>query len=228
MSLISAPSFAATAFFAPRETTDGLNFVSIGHPVQAGDVAEHPELAGFRIHEFLVTTNADDILSVDSLVIESQAPIYNGDGNATGVTFNPICLVAKFAGDPFVCSGDSWIRTPGNFVYLQDGSSSPDPFASRFSAWFDASNDGPQTNFTFMRLVTIGGSVRGRLNVAANGFSEVQSFDFHFIMVPEPASWLAATMACGVAIRRRATPRRRATRNAESGRTRGRGRPGEP
>lgn len=159
-----------------------------GRPVGSGD-GDAP--AGY-IHQFRVTTDTD-ILSINSVKIEIDAPIYQ---NSFGSDVNPPndALIPVFP----ALRADSYITTPAPDTAIAGG-----PFGTPDAAFFDTADTGPAQNFLFAQLTTRGkGSFQFVVSVN-DGTGGVQDFPFSFF-IPEPnTAALGALALVGGLLRRR-------------------------
>ena len=146
-------------------------------PEESGDANGPPAEA--KVYEFIVTSDADILRVGDVFIDTGGAGLYN---NATGSNTAPPnpAFVAVFPS----LGADSWITTPGAGTSTAGGDLGDDN-----ASWFDTTNDGPVTDFTFARLTTTGAlnSFRGVISVAGSGGPEVFPFNITF-GIPEPTS----------------------------------------
>lgn len=159
-----------------------LATISMGNPFgrdpSPAELGNDGTLAGKKIYEFFVTTDAD-ILSIDEVNVTVSDPLYqNAFGTDTGPPNPAILPLAPAA------AADTYIDTPGAVTNVAGG------FGTPSSSWFDTSSDGPQANFKFAQLTTAGAvnTFTGRVNLAAG--EVVENFPFSFTFpIPEPASF---------------------------------------
>jgi hypothetical protein len=185
---------------------------SIGRVPSAAAIAAGVP-ANARIHEFIVTTNAD-ILQIDQVVITlgSGVSLYNEANPAGGSNSEPPLPLFETLLPSL--GADTWISTPGVTSIAGDDS---DPLGTANNSWFDTSTDGAVSNFMFARLTATASLYSsffdpsyfaGRVQVAGANGPESFPFSFVFIspeIVPEPASMgmMAAAMMGLAALRRR-------------------------
>ena len=94
---------------------------------------------------------------------------------------------------------DSWITTPGAGTSTAGGDLGDDNVS-----WFDTTNDGAVTDFTFARLTTIGPLLTFRGVISVAGASGPELFPFNF-GIPEPSSmvFVAVSVASLAVVGRR-------------------------
>ncbi len=118
-------------------------------------------------------STASDILLV--ALKDISLPIYNHAlGSDTGPVSSDPVLTSLL--DPAL-SADSWMTTPGSTAIAGDGF---DFLEGLDTAWFDASNDGPQTDFQIARFTIPDGSegvLSGHLARKSEGRFIQQSFE---------------------------------------------------
>jgi hypothetical protein len=193
---------AATATFSAATGLGPSNpNVSVGRSPSAAQISAGVP-ADSRIHEFLVTTDADIVQVGDvNLSLVGSTGLYqvaNAQGGSD--TEPPSAAFETFFPE---LGADSWITTPG--PTSNPGNSNGRPFEDRDGSWYDSREDGPVTNFMFARITVYGaGQFNFRGRVQLDGPSGPENFPFEFFTVPEPASFsLAGFGLLGLAAMRR-------------------------
>jgi hypothetical protein len=196
---------AASACLIAQQTlsaatvTFNQEFGPAGRAFDPPIVLADPNLAGKRIHQFRVTTDAD-ILRVGDVHFINLAGLYNHAFGQDTAPPLPV-FVALFP----QLAADTWITTPGATAIAGN---SANPFGTDNNSWFDTSNDGPVTEFLFARLTVNTmpvGYFRGVVSVAGTEGPEAFPFNFQ-INVPEPGALALGIVAVGASV---ATLRRR-------------------
>jgi hypothetical protein len=191
---------AATATFSAVSGLGPSNpNVSVGRSPSAVQIS-HGVPADARIHEFLVTTDAD-ILEIERVEILSSEPIalYQVPPSWGGTDTEP--PTPAFEDLVPELGADSWITTPGATSTLDN--SEPFPVLWQF---FDVTNDGPVADFMFARITVSQPAefrITGRVGVV--GAAGLEYFNFEFFTIPEPASLgaLCVSLLGLAALRRR-------------------------
>ena len=187
---------------ASFQVLNGVGNISLGRSPFNHELANDPALIGHKVHEFLVTTDAD-ILSINEVVFEGFTSFYQ---NPLGSQAEPplTAFVVLFP----ALGADTWINTPGVTSIAGDAAN---PFVTSNNAWFDTSNDGPQNHFMFAQLTTPDDlplkRFSGRVSLA--GATGPEAFEFEFLIgVPEPATMTLGAAACVAMLSRRPGRRR--------------------
>jgi hypothetical protein len=184
---------AATASFRAASGPSSHPMVSFGRSPSAVQIANGVP-ANARIHEFLITTDSD-IQEFDSIEFLATPPIalyqvpYSGGGSDTSP---PPAFFESFIPK---LGADSWVTTPAQTHTLDNS----EPFPKLWP-FFDIVDSGPVTDFMFARItVTSPGAFRMTGRVGVVGSMHVESINFDFLAVPEPAGMaLAAVGAIGM------------------------------
>jgi hypothetical protein len=205
--VILAPLSSAIAATVTFKAVSGLGpgnpNVTVGRAPSSALIAAGVP-ADARIHEFLVTTDAD-ILQIQGVHVERSAltPLYNlFDARGGSDTEPPSPLFYTLVPE---LAADSWVTTPG--PTSQSGLGTGRPLEQPNEQWFDTTNEGPVVDFMFARITVFGeGQLVFRGHVQVIGRNGPENFPFRFYTIPEPASQtIAAASLLGLAARRRRT-----------------------
>lgn len=138
-------------------------------PVTAVEVAGGAP-AGGLVHEFFVTAGSD-LLAI--MEVGVTAPLFQH--TMGGDLAPPLAGAATFAP---ALTADSFITLPGDTLTLGGGFSG----IHGQQLWGDLSNDGPQQDFLFARLTTVGETGKFSGTVAVRGYAEFVPLSFEFLL----------------------------------------------
>jgi hypothetical protein len=162
---------------------------------EAGDLLRGPAPSPGWVHQFFVTTDAD-ILVIDEVRIFTfgNEPLTNMFNSGPPFASNSDPPNPIFVSLWPALGADSWVTTPG--ITARAGADLP---GDGSTAFFDTSNDGPQTNFQFAQITVPEGTLfgfSGRITIASTLSSGTPyTVPFYFPIWPEPSSLTIAGLA---------------------------------
>jgi hypothetical protein len=150
--------------------------------------ADEPVTAGSFVHQFSVTTTTD-IIQFSELIFAFDMPIYQHSLGSDTEAPNP-AFVAVFPS----LGADSYLTTPGLTAVATPGGLPIPPFTSG-NAFFDSTDNGPQSNFRFAQITLpalTSGTFAGNIRVASDDGESVVTLPFSFTItaVPEASAFL--------------------------------------